>query len=127
MGNAAAKGLPFVQGPAVAGYRFRSSLTVFDGTGTGQSATPTSAAVDRVLLFRFDKRSPAARPGDLDLAQNALKRLRMLRHPSVLKYIVRVVWALFFFPHATKRSEADLRTGQRAPANARVLQGTRTG
>ncbi len=94
MGNAAAKGLPFAQGAAVGGYRFRSPFAVFEGAGTGQSAGPptgapaTSAAVDRVLLFRFDKRSPSVRPGDLELAQNALRRLRMLRHPYVLKYIV---------------------------------------
>ncbi len=94
MGNTAAKGLPFTQGAAVGGLRFRSPFTVFEGTGTGGAAStgppgaPSSAATDRVLLFRFDKRSPAARPGDLELSQNALKRLRMLRHPHVLKYIV---------------------------------------
>ena len=105
MGNSATKGLPYTQGPAIGAGRFRSPFTIYEGTSTNTPST-TSAPIpsssssstgnnDKVLLFRYDKRTNNtnnswANNADTALAQNALKRLRMLRHPNVLKFIVSI-------------------------------------
>jgi hypothetical protein len=90
MGNSAAKGLPYTAGAAVPGLRHASVWhTVCEGSGVSDPA-------QRVVLFRHDKRAAGAGGGaggamsrDTDLAVNALKRLRMLRHPYILKFVVR--------------------------------------
>lgn len=109
MGNSAAKGLPYTQGAPIGSPRFRSPFTIYEGvstnpsssssstnsSSTGSSSLSTTNSPDKVLLFRYDKRSINSgnnnswgNNADTALAQNALKRLRMLRHPNVVKFIV---------------------------------------
>jgi len=62
---------------------------VLEGTPSSSAAadapsTPGQTHHSRVTIFRFDKR---ARPSDLPLAQNAMRRLKMLRHPYVLRFV----------------------------------------
>lgn len=83
MGNASGKALPFTPQNRVDGFRHPSVWQVYDGVSTADAHA-------RVLIFRHDKKSsPPPRPIDTLCAQNSLKRLRMMRHPHVLKFIVR--------------------------------------
>lgn len=77
MGNSAVKSLPYTAGEAV-----QSSGGVFNV----YEGVSTSDASAKALVWKFDKK---VQSGRLTLAQNALKRLRMMRHPYVLKFLVR--------------------------------------
>ena len=102
MGNASGKALPFTPQNRVDSFRHASVWQVYDGVST-------SDANSRVLIFRHDKRSnPPPRPIDTACAQNALKRLRMMRHPHVLKFIVR----------PERRVRATAARAPRAPSHA---------
>ena len=83
MGNTAGKALPYTPTKEkVTGFRYNQVFEVLEGISTADPST-------RVLIFRHDKKSSLSRPVDTLCAQNALKRLRMMRHPHVLKFIVR--------------------------------------
>jgi hypothetical protein len=119
MGNAAGKSLPFTQGAPVGGLRVRSPWSVFEGASTGGAggggggagAGGAAASDGKVLLFRYDKRTGS--PRDADMVANALRRLRSLRHPSILKFLVSGGGARAEgHPHHT--------TGQRPPTARRV-------
>jgi hypothetical protein len=92
MGNAGGKALPFTPGLPVSGTgRLPGAWTsVLDGTPTNAqpdgTAAPGQVYHARVNIFKLDKKSPV-RTADLALAQNALKRIKMMRHPYVLRYI----------------------------------------
>ena len=88
MGNASGRALPYKVGAPVAGLRHASIWVVTEGTPTVESATqqPGQSLSSGVLIFRLEKKGAA--PGDLALAQNALKRMKMLRHPYVLRWLV---------------------------------------
>jgi SCY1-like protein 1 len=112
MGNSATKGLPFTQGSSVPLRHSSTVFSCFEGidisassissTSSTGSVTSTSASSSAstsggsVLLFRYDKPKPGTTTSSssssrgvdgLALAQNALRRLKMLRHPYVLRYI----------------------------------------
>ena len=110
MGNSATK-LPYNPGTKrVTGYKHYDGIwQVFVGDD-GQT-----------LIFRHDKKG--AKPQDTACAQNALKRLRSLRHPYILKLLVRALgtaarlcatafWKfltpLFFFFSLLQRTRAAL-------------------
>lgn len=42
-----------------------------------------------VTVFRLDKKAPSTTRRQVALAQNFLSRLRTVRHPNVLKFLVR--------------------------------------
>lgn len=91
MGNAAGRALPYTAGAPVAGFIPGPGVGVWSAVVEG---TPSSAPApdappgqtyhSKVTIFRFDKR---VRPADLPLAQNALRRLKMLRHPYILRFV----------------------------------------
>jgi len=108
MGNSATKGLPFTQGSSVPLRHSSTVFSCFEGvdisvpslpsTSSSGSVTSTSSPSSAstsggsVLLFRYDKPKPGTTSSSrgvdsLALAQNALRRLKMLRHPYVLRYI----------------------------------------
>ena len=75
--------MPYTPKERHEGFKYSQVFQVYDGV----SATDPSL---RVLIFQHDKKSnPPPRPYDTLCAQNALKRLRMMRHPHVLKFVVR--------------------------------------
>ncbi len=41
-----------------------------------------------VTVFRLDKKSPSVTRRNIVLAQNALSRLRTVRHPNILRFVV---------------------------------------
>ena len=93
MGNAAGRALPYTAGAPVTGFLQGPGVgvwtAVFDGAPSSPAASDAQSAPGqvhhaKVAIFRFDKR---ARPGDLPLAQNAMRRLKMLRHPYVLRFV----------------------------------------
>ena len=91
MGNASGKQLPYKVGAPVEGLRYASSSiwTLSEGTPTAEPSTiqaPGQALHSNVLIFRLEKKGAAA--SDIALAQNTLKRLKMLRHPYVLRLLV---------------------------------------
>lgn len=92
MGNAlGGKGLPYNPEEKLQ-QRFTSIWDV-------RSGSSASDPLSKVTIFTFDKRggaggaagstpvAMAARAGDVALAQNALKRMKSLRHPYVLKLV----------------------------------------
>lgn len=92
MGNAAGRALPYKVGAPVDGLRYAASSVwaVTEGTPTSEptaAQAPGQALHTNVLIFRLEKKGAAA--GDVALAQNALKRMKMLRHPYVLRWLVR--------------------------------------
>jgi len=108
MGNTTSKGLPFTQGASVPLRHGSTVFSCFEGVDTSSpsvqsaaasgSGTPnpgsSSASVSggSVLLFRYDKPKPGSSSSSrgvdgTQLAQNSLRRLKMLRHPYVLRYI----------------------------------------
>lgn len=106
MGNLAGKALPYAPGAPVGGFKYGSDTwTVLEGTPTAEpSATapvPGQALYRSVLIHKFDKRAAAAGninpssgkpevPHDaLEAVRNAMRRLKMLRHPYVLRFVVR--------------------------------------
>ena len=76
MGNSSAK-LPYTpSSKKLTNFAHRSDIwQIYEGT---DGAT---------LIFRHEKKG--ARPLDTACAQNALKRLRTMRHPYILKLLVR--------------------------------------
>lgn len=79
MGNVTGKALPYTPGSLLEGLRYKSIWNVYDGHTTGD---PNA----KVLVWRFEKKN--APTHGISMASNALKRLKSLRHPYVLKLIV---------------------------------------
>jgi hypothetical protein len=93
MGNAAGRSLPYTPGLPIPGLRNAPGAWSAVLEGTPSSAQPDAASAvpgqvyhARVNIFKFDKKAPR-RPTDLALVQNALKRLKSLRHPYILRYV----------------------------------------
>ena len=91
MGNASGRALPFKPGAPITGFKFGSSpWAVLEGTPTADPSSgpplPGHTLFSTVTIFKADKKGIAAY--DLTMAQNALKRLKMLKHPNILRIIV---------------------------------------
>ena len=91
MGNAAGRALPFKAGAPIAGFKNSCApWTCVEGTPTGDPssspALPGQTLFSTVTIFKAEKKGLA--PHDLAMAQNALKRLKMLKHPCILRVIV---------------------------------------
>ena len=110
MGNTSSKGLPFTQGVSIPLRHGSTVFSCFEGIDTSTPSAPSSASSGggtptsgpssasvsggSVLLFRYDKPKPGSSSSSSSrgvdgtlLAQNALRRLKMLRHPYVLRYV----------------------------------------
>ncbi|PSR88589.1 hypothetical protein PHLCEN_2v5116 [Hermanssonia centrifuga] len=70
--------LPFSLGTKASSYEGKSIWTLYDGTKR-DDGTPVS-------VFEFDANQPGKRNW-LPLAKNALRKLRTVRHPDVLKFL----------------------------------------
>ncbi|KAJ3559364.1 hypothetical protein NM688_g390 [Phlebia brevispora] len=70
--------LPFSLGAENAGFRDRSIWTLYEGTKRDDGSP--------VSIFEFTANTPAKR-NLLPLAKNALRKLRTIRHPDVLKFL----------------------------------------
>ncbi|KAI0915763.1 hypothetical protein AcV5_003595 [Taiwanofungus camphoratus] len=70
--------LPFALGVKVSSFENRSIWNLYDGTKRDDGSP--------VSVFEFDTRSPAKR-NVFPLAKNALRKLRTVRHPGVLKFM----------------------------------------
>ncbi|KAI1791247.1 armadillo-type protein [Ganoderma leucocontextum] len=68
--------LPFSLGPKVASFENRTIWSLYDGTKKDDGSP--------VSLFEFEANTPAKK-NLLPLAKNALRKLRTIRHPDVLK------------------------------------------
>jgi hypothetical protein len=80
MGNAGGKALPFTPSSKRADEKLNFVSTIW---------TIWESTDGVALIFRHDKKG--ARSQDTACAQNSLKRLRAMRHPFVLKFLVRLV------------------------------------
>lgn len=102
MGNL--KSLPCTAGAPIPGFKHGPGLfQVLEGipTDAARSATPQPGQLvySSYLVYKFDKRAAAAGnvspasgkpevpPVDLEAAKNAVRRLKMLRHPYVLRVL----------------------------------------
>ncbi|KAL4248157.1 Catalytically Inactive Kinase-Related Protein [Abortiporus biennis] len=70
--------LPFSLGPKVASFENKSIWTLYDATKRDDGSS--------VSVFEFDSSLPRNR-NTLPLAKNALRKLRTIRHPDILKYL----------------------------------------
>ncbi|KAI0344760.1 ARM repeat-containing protein [Trametopsis cervina] len=70
--------LPFALGPKVIPFEGRTIWTLYDGTKRDDGS--------QVSIFEFDASQPVKRNW-LPLAKNASRKLRVTRHPDVLKFI----------------------------------------
>ncbi|TBU30194.1 armadillo-type protein [Dichomitus squalens] len=70
--------LPFSLGPKVASFENRTVWSLYDGTKRDDSSP--------VSVFEFEANTPAKK-NLLPLAKNALRKLRTIRHPDVLKFM----------------------------------------
>ncbi|KAH9940496.1 uncharacterized protein BXZ73DRAFT_42907 [Epithele typhae] len=70
--------LPFSLGPKVVSFEGRTIWSLYDGTKRDDSSL--------VSIFEFEANTPAKK-NLLPLAKNALRKLRTVRHPDVLKFM----------------------------------------
>ncbi|KAI0743379.1 ARM repeat-containing protein [Daedaleopsis nitida] len=70
--------LPFSLGPKVASFENRTIWSLYDATKRDDSSP--------VSVFEFDANTPAKK-NLFPLAKNALRKLRTIRHPDVLKFM----------------------------------------
>lgn len=103
MGNLAGKALPCTAGPPITGFKNGSGIwQVLEGIPTEASANavphPGQSMYRSFLVYKYDKKQaaganvnqagkPEVPPAELDAAKNAIRRLKMLRHPYVLRFI----------------------------------------
>jgi len=102
MGNA--KSLPCTAGPPITGFRYPSIWQVLEGIPTPEQSTAPlgygQAPYRSFLVHKFDKKAAAAShtnaagkpevpPLQLEQAKNAMRRMKMLRHPYILRFVVR--------------------------------------
>lgn len=83
MGNTGGKALPYAPSGDRLPLRFSSPWSIFEGASTADTHA-------KVTIFKFDKKnadSSAARPSQVTLAQNYVKRLKTLRHPHCLRLL----------------------------------------
>lgn len=105
VGNIAGKALPYAPGAPITGFKHGSGIwSVREGAPTADaSAAPSVPGKElyrSVIMHKYDKKAaavshvnqstgkPEVPPHELDAAKNAMKRMKMLRHPYVLRYLV---------------------------------------
>ena len=97
MGNSATKSLPYTIGDKVAGVEHSPIFDVRKGKD--------NETKQDVLIFRHERKiipnsnnnvnANANKSPEAILAANGMKRLRAMRHPYILKYLVSIL--IFFF------------------------------